>query len=168
MDVDLHNFDHWLRKQLLRRLPHKNYIVGNCLYDSVAVALPAWSDKSLELRLMTIQWAEAQLKQGTIWGKEMWKRFEDTKANPDSYGKNSFLEYLGHMQNPSNYGTEYDIIMLAEFLNISIIVYSSSLITVKNNTLACTPPHKFGRPDQTTITLWHYKDHYELIVPILH
>jgi len=166
MDVDLHNFDHWLRKQLLRRLPHKNYIVGNCLYDSVAVALPAWSDKSLELRLMTIQWAEAQLKQGTIWGKEMWKRFEDTKANPDSYGKNSFLEYLSHMQNPSNYGTEYDIIMLAEFLNISIIVYSSSLITVKNNTLACTPPHKFGRPEQTTITLWHYKEHYELIVPI--
>ena len=77
MDVDLHNFDHWLRQQLLRRLPHKNYIVGNCLYDSVAVALPAWSDKSLELRLMTIQWAEAQLKQGTIWGKEMWKRFEE-------------------------------------------------------------------------------------------
>ena len=74
----------------------------------------------------------------------MWKWFEDTKANPDSYGKNSFLEYLGHMQNPSNYGTEYDIIMLAEFPNISIIVYSSSLVTVKNNTLAFTPPHKFG------------------------
>jgi hypothetical protein len=43
---------------------------------------------------MTIQWAEVQLKQGTIWGKEMWKWFEDTKANPDSYGKNSFLELI--------------------------------------------------------------------------
>jgi len=66
MDVDLHNFDHWLKQQLLKRLPHKNYIIGNCLYDSVAVAFPAWGDKSLELRLMTIQWAEAQLKQGTL------------------------------------------------------------------------------------------------------
>jgi hypothetical protein len=120
MDVDPYNFDHWLKQQLLKRLPHKNYIIGNCLYDSVAVALPAWGDKSLELGLMTIQWAEAQLKQGTIWGKKMWKWFEDTKANPDSYCKNSLLEYLGHMQNPRNYRTEYDIIMLAEFLNISI------------------------------------------------
>jgi hypothetical protein len=60
----------------------------------------------------------------------MWRRFDKTKANIDCYNKNSYMEYLEFMKSPTVYGTEYDIIMLCEFLKVSIKVFSPSLFPI--------------------------------------
>jgi hypothetical protein len=52
------------------------------------------------------------------WGMSMWRKFEETKANIDWYNKNSYMEYLEVMKTPTIFGTEYDIIMLCEFLQV--------------------------------------------------
>ncbi len=67
---------------------------------------------------------------GTQWGTEISQTFQDREGNLDNYGKHSFLEYLDFIENPYTYGTEYDIIMLCAFLNISIDVYTSSLLSI--------------------------------------
>lgn len=63
----------------------------------------------------------------------MLMKFETTKSNQDAYGKNSCMEYLESMMDARIYGTEYNIIMLCEFLHKSIDVYSSSLVYHENN-----------------------------------
>jgi hypothetical protein len=60
-----------------------------------------------------MEWAKIQITQGTIWGKNMWKMFKERKGNSDNYGKSSYLEYLGLLENLTIYGTEYDIVMLS-------------------------------------------------------
>jgi hypothetical protein len=81
-----------------------------------------------------------QISQGTVWGKKMWQSFEERKGSSNNYGKMSYLEYLDLLENPTIYSTEYDIIMLCGFLEISICVYTSSLLVKKNGELSCELP----------------------------
>jgi hypothetical protein len=118
------------------------------------------------LRLKSLKWAQIQVSKGTEWGKQMYKRFDETKGNPDTYGKNSYLDYLTFLTDPKIYGTEYDIIMLCEFLNVCIEIYSSSLVKFKDGKLVCQKPLLFGDLNSPKILLWHYKEHYEQIVKI--
>jgi hypothetical protein len=53
---------------------------------------------------------------------------------------------------PNVYGTEYDLVMLCEFLQVSINVYSSTLT-----------PVKYGKEELVTMNLWHQNEHYEPI-----
>ena len=73
------------------------------------------------------------------------------------------MEYLDFMENPYTYGTEYDIIMLCAFLNISIDVYTSSLLSIIGGELRSERPLHFGGIRDTNVILWHYKEHYEPI-----
>ncbi len=106
----------------MKRIPNQTFQCGNCLSESVANTIPIWVGKTVELRFRTIEWARLQVTEGTSWGVKMWTRFDDRNGNIDNYGKTSFLDYLALMEDPKIYGTEYDIIMLCEFLNTSIKV----------------------------------------------
>jgi hypothetical protein len=61
----------------------------------------------------------------------MWMKFDETKANIDCYNKNSYMEYLKFMKTFTVLGTEYDIIMLCEFLKVSIKVFCQLLFSDK-------------------------------------
>jgi hypothetical protein len=58
-------------------------------------------------------------------------KFDETKANIDCYNKNSYMEYLKFMKTFTVLGTEYDIIVLCEFLKVSIKVFSQLLFSDK-------------------------------------
>ncbi len=58
-------------------------------------------------------------------------KFDKTKANIDCYNKNSYMEYLKFMKTFPVLGTEYDIIVLCEFLKVSIKVFSQLLFSNK-------------------------------------
>jgi hypothetical protein len=148
----------------MKRIPHQTYQYGNCLFESVANGIPAWTGKSVELRYSVVEWAKNQTTQGTIWGKNMWKMFEGRKGNSDNYGKSSYLEYLGLLENLTIYGTEYDIVMLCGFLDMSIYVYTPSLLVNKDGELSCGIPMHFRENCEREIFLWHHEEHYELIL----
>jgi len=147
----------------MKRIPHQTSQYGNCLYESVANCIQLWKEKPVELRLQTINWARLQVTQGTQWGREISQSFQDREGNLDNYGKHSFLEYLDFIENPYTYGTEYDIIMLCAFLNISIDVYTSSLLSIIGGESRSERPLHFGGIRETNVILWHYKEHYEPI-----
>ena len=159
----VHSFDLWLSSKNMERIPHQTSQYGNCLYESVANCIQLWEGKQVELRLQTINWARLQVTQGTQWGREISQTFQDREGNLDNYGKHSFLEYLDFMENPYTYGTEYDIIMLCAFLNISIDVYTSSLLSIIGGELRSERPLHFGGIRDTNVILRHYKEHYEPI-----
>jgi len=69
----LNNFDLWLCHYALKRIAHNTPQYGNCLFESVANALPIWNGKPVELRLKSLKWAQIQVSKGTEWGKQMWK-----------------------------------------------------------------------------------------------
>ncbi len=50
---------------------------------------------------------------------------------------------------PNIYGTKYDVIVLCDFLEVSINVYSLSLV-----------PIKYGNKELVTTHLWHQNEHY--------
>ncbi len=83
----------------------------------------------------------------------MWIKLDKTKANIDCYNKNSYMEYLEFMKSPTVYGTEYDIIMLCEFLQVSIKVFSPSLFSYKKGMCHCEEPVHFGDVTQMLISL---------------
>ena len=58
-------------------------------------------------------------------------KFDESKANIDCYNKNSYMEYLKFMKTFTVLGTEYDIIVLCEFLKVSIKVFSQLLFSDK-------------------------------------
>jgi hypothetical protein len=149
----LSSFNVWLSLNNMKRIPHRTYQYGNCLFESVANGIPAWTGKSVELRYSAVEWAKIQTTQGTIWGKNMWKMFEERKGNSDNYGKSSYLEYLGLLENPTIYGTEYDIVMLCGFLDMSIYVYTPSLLVNKDGELSCGIPMHFGENCEREIFL---------------
>jgi hypothetical protein len=74
-----------------------------------------------------------------------------------------FWNILDFVVDPYTYGTEYDIIMLCGFLNISIDMYTSSLLSIIGGELRSEPPLHFGGICDTNVILWHYKEHYEPI-----
>jgi hypothetical protein len=128
----------------MKRLPHKTFQYGNCLYESVANLIPLWLGKPVELRFRTIEWARLQVTEGTSWGLQIWTRFDDRNGNNDNYGKISFLDYLAFMEDPKIYGTEYNLFILCEFLNISIKVYTSSLVKNTGDKISVELPFHYG------------------------
>jgi hypothetical protein len=134
----------------MKRILHQTLQFGSCLYESIANCIQLWKEKPVESRLCTINWVCMQVTQGTQWGRRVWKTFEDREGNLDNYGKHSFLEYLDFVTDPHIYGTEYDIIMLCGFLNISIDVYTTSLLSNIGGETSC----------DTNVILWHYQEHY--------
>jgi hypothetical protein len=146
------NCDLWLSQNNMERIPHLTPQYGNCLFESISYFSNIWKGKPVELRFSSIKWAQLQVSQGTDWGITMWSKFDTTKANQDSYGKHSYMHYLEYMMDPNVYGTEYDLVMLCEFLQVSINVYSSTLT-----------PIKYGKEELVTMNLWHQNEHYEPI-----
>ncbi len=94
----------------------------------------------------------------------MWKGFEERKGSSNNYGKRSYLEYLDFMANPAIYGTEYDIVMLRGFLEISIYMYTSLLIVRKKGELSCELPMHFGGDCEFKNFFGISKKHYEQIL----
>jgi hypothetical protein len=80
----------------------------------------------------------------TQWGFFILNKFDDTKSNSDARGKNPFFEYLNFMKDPTEYGTEYDVLLLSELLVVSIEIFSSSTISFLNGYMDCMPPLPFG------------------------
>jgi len=76
------------------------------------------------------------------------------------------MEYLEFMKTPTFFGTEYDIIMLCEFLKVSIKVFSPSLFSNKQGMCHCEEPVHYGDLSQTVINLWLSNEHYEPIIKI--
>jgi hypothetical protein len=76
------------------------------------------------------------------------------------------MEYLEFMKTPTVFGTEYDIIMLCEFLKVSIKVFSPSLFFDKQGMCHWEEPLVFGDLSQTVINLWFSNEHYEPIIKI--
>jgi hypothetical protein len=138
------SFDLWLSRNEMKRLPHKTFQYGNCLYESVANLILLWLGKPVELRFRTIEWARLQVTEGTSWGLQIWTRFDDRNGNNDNYGKISFLDYLAFMEDPKIYGTEYNLFILCEFLNISIKVYTSSLVKNTGDKISVELPFHYG------------------------
>ena len=155
------NFDLWCSTQNLKRVPHTTFQNGNCLYESVSCFFDAWKGKPIELRLSAIKWAQNQILSHTGWGYLFMDKFEKTKSDVDAYGKQNFFEYLDYMKDTTVYGTQYDILLLCEFLDISIDVFSSSSISFLNGFMDCPPPLSFGNRDSLKIILWHENLHYE-------
>ena len=159
-------YDSWFLQNNMKIQGHLSRKNGNCLFDSVASHVDDWRGKSFELRLTAISWAQNQISQGTSWGISMWRNFENTKANKDCYNMHSYMQYLEHMKNLKVFGTEYDIIMLCEFLQVSIKVFSPSLFFGDGNLLQCNPPPFYGDQHKKTILLWLSNLHYEPIFEI--
>jgi hypothetical protein len=139
---------------------------GNCLFESISCFIEDWKGKPFELQLKSINWAQKQILRGTSWGMSMWRQFEETKINIDCYNKNSYMEYLEFMKTPTIFGIEYDIIMLCEFLKVSIKVFSPSMFSDKQGMHHFEEPVIFGEVTQTVINLWLSNEHYEPIIKI--
>ncbi len=88
------NYDLWLSQHNMERIPHLTPQYGNCLFERVAYFADIWKGTPVELRFNSIKWTQLQVSQGTEWGINMWLKFDMTKANQDSYGKHSYLQYL--------------------------------------------------------------------------
>jgi hypothetical protein len=80
---------------------------------------------------------------------------------PPDFWETIFFEYLDYMKDTTVYGTQYDILLLCEFLDISIDVFSSSSISFQNGFMDCSPPLSFGKKESFKIILWHENVHYE-------
>jgi len=122
--------------------------------------------KPFELWLKLITWAQKQVSQGVSWGMSMWMKFDETKVNIDCLNKNSYMEYLEFIKTPTVFGTEYDIIMLCEFLKVSIKVFSPLLFSDKQGKCHCEEPVHYGDVTQTLISLWLSNEHHEPIIKI--
>jgi hypothetical protein len=59
----------------------------------------------------------------------------------------SYLEYLDFVADPKIYGTEFDIVMLYRFLEISIYMYTAALLVSENGKLRCEPPMHLREKD---------------------
>ncbi len=155
------NFYLWCSTQNLKRVPHKTFQNGNCLYESISCFFDTWKGKPIELQLSAIKWAQNQILSHTGWGYFFMDKFENTKCDWDAYVKQIFFEYLDYMKDATVYGTQYDILLLCEFLDISLNVSSSSSISFQNGFMVCSPPLSFGNRDSFKIILWHENVHYE-------
>jgi hypothetical protein len=60
-------------------------------------------------------------------------------------------------------GAEYDLLMFCEFLNISIKVYTSSLVKNTGDKIIVELPFHYGEKSEVSIHLWHFQEHYEPI-----
>jgi hypothetical protein len=76
------------------------------------------------------------------------------------------MEYLEFMKTLTVFSTEHDIIMLCEFLKLSIKVFSPLLFSDKQGMCHCEEPLVFGDLSQTVINLWLSNEQYEPIIKI--
>jgi len=77
-----------------------------------------------------------------------------------------YLEFMEFMKTPTVFGTEYDIILLCEFLQVSIKVFSPSLFSNKKGMCHCEETVHFGDVTKTLINLWLSNEHYEPIIQV--
>jgi hypothetical protein len=159
-------YDSWFLEHQLRIESHLSKKNGNCLFESISCFKDDWKGKPFELWLKSITWAQKQVSQGTSWGMSMWRRFDETKENIDCYIKNSYMEYLEFMKSPTVFGTEYDIIILCEFLKVSIKVFSPSRFSNTQGMCHCKEPVHFGDVTQMLISLSLSNEHYESIIQV--
>ena len=159
-------YDSWFLQHQMRIESHLSRKNGNCLFESLLCFIDDWKGKPFYLQLKSITWAQKQVSQGTSWGMSMWRKFDKTKVNIDCYNKNSYMEYLEFMKTPTAFGTEYGIIMLCEFLKVSIKVFSPSLFSDKQGMCHGVEPVHFGDAMQTLISLWLSNENYEPIINI--
>jgi hypothetical protein len=87
-------FDLWFLNNGMKIQRHLSSKNANCLFDSVLSLLENWRSKPIDLRLRSISWTQNVVSRGSAWGMKMWKLFEDTKANIDSYGMPTYMDYL--------------------------------------------------------------------------
>ena len=139
---------------------------GNCLFTSVSSLLDNWKGKSFQLRYQSVTWAQNEVKRGSSWGMFMWNHFEHTKHSQDAYGKSNYMEYLEEMKNITTFGTQYDVVMLCEFLCVSIKVYIPELFSERNGTLYCGTPYLHGIERNRCLSLWLCDQHYEPIIEL--
>jgi len=76
------------------------------------------------------------------------------------------MEYLEFMKSPTVFGTEYDLIILCEFLKVSIKVFSPSLFSNTQGMCHCEEPVHFGDVTQMLISLSLSNEHYESIIQV--
>ena len=154
----------WFRQNGLRiasELSRKN---GNCLFDSVASFSDNWKNKGLELRFSSISWALKEIEKGSPWGREMYRNFEEHKVDQDCYGQQNYIQYLSYMRDPTVFGTELDVVLLCEYLKVSIKVFTPKDFVEQNGFLSCNPQFVHGDENHQRINLWLQNLHYEPIV----
>ena len=139
---------------------------GNCLFDSVSAFFSQWKGKSNELRLESIRWTMSEVTRGSFWGINMWQNFENTLGDVDRYNAGNYMAYLNIVSDHRVFATEYDVLMLCEFLKVTIQIYSPNRFTMTNGELECPAPLIVGNYPTMTIALWLKDLHYEPIMDI--
>jgi len=154
----------WFRQNGLRIASELSYRNGNCLFDSVASFFEQWKNRGIDLRFSAISWAQKEVEKGSPWGIEMYRRFEDSKVDVDCYGKQNYIQYLVFMKDPKVFGTEFDIVLLCKYLQISIKVFTPADFKEEHGFLSCDIHCVHGNENHQRINLWLHNLHYEPIV----
>jgi hypothetical protein len=157
-------FFDWLAANNMRVMKNYHYTTGNCLFDSIAYLIPVWQGNGIGLRASAVAWAKSQLLiEDSAWAKFMLANYE----YHDNYGKQTYQEYLAHIENPSVYATTLDLYMVSKYLEVGIVIYSSAYQRLNNNNDSCFIPNmEFASGFDTKINLYHdpINEHYEPII----
>jgi hypothetical protein len=153
----------WLTQHGMSVIKTYNFVPGNCLFDSIAFLIPAWNGNGKRLRASAIEWTENQL----VLGKSDWViTISNNYRHYEYYGKRSYQEYLEHLKDVSVYATTVDLYMLTFFLEVGIVLYSSSYQRIVDNETRFVPNMQFASSFQTRINLFYdpIMEHYEPII----
>jgi len=140
-----------------------DFFPGNCLFDSTAFLIPAWKGNGRGLRASAIKWTENQL----VLGKSDWvTSISNNYHHYDYYGKHTYQEYLEHIRNMSVYAATVGLYMLSNFLEVGIVLYSSSYQRIVENETRFVPNMQFASAFETRINLFYVliMEHYEPII----
>jgi len=94
----------------------------------------------------------------------MYRHFEDSKVDVDCYGKQNYIQYLVFMKDPKVFGTEFDVVLLCKYLQISIKVFTPADFKEEHGFLSCDIHCVHGNENHRRINLWLHNLHYEPIV----
>jgi len=104
-----------------------------------------------------------RVEKGSPWGIEMYRR-EDSKVDVDCYGKQNYIQYLVFMKDPKVFGTEFDVVLLCKYLQISIKVFTPADFKEELGFLSSDIRCVHGKENHQRINLWLHNLHYKLIV----
>ena len=153
----------WLTQHGMSVIKTYDFVPGNCLFDSTAFLIPAWKGNGRGLRASAIEWTENQL----VLGKSDWViTISNNYRHYEYYGKQTYQEYLEHLKNVSVYATTVDLYMLSFFLEVGIVLYSSSYQRIVDNETRFVPNMQFASSFETRINLFYDPiiEHYEPII----
>jgi hypothetical protein len=93
------------------------------------------------------------------------KSISNNYRHYDYYGKQTYQEYLEHLKNVSVYATTVDLYMLSNFLEVGIVLYSSSYQRIVEGETRFVPNMQFASAFETRINLFYDPiiEHYEPI-----